>query len=102
MRAGVLALALCLSVPAWAQDVDVPAVGGTLLSPDALCLDKAEQLQLAKRLESDKARIKALEEAPQGVPVVAVVVGLVVAVLGVGAAAAGGYAAGKAAAQPKP
>jgi hypothetical protein len=91
VKALALALAVALAAPAAAQDVPlltpvVPAVGGTL-TPDArLCLESAEQVTLARRLEADKATIASLKAAPQGLPV-----GLVV-LIAVGAVLAGGAA----------
>jgi hypothetical protein len=94
VKALALALAIALAAPAAAQDVPlltpvVPAVGGTLTPASALCLDPAEQLTLAKRLEADRAAIESLKAAPQGLPVAVVVLIAVGAVLAGGAAGYG-------------
>ena len=85
MKALAAVLVVALAVPAWAADdaplapVDAPAVGGTL-STETLCLSPAEQLALAKRLESDKAALASLKADAgklQPLPIIlAVVVGL--------------------------
>lgn len=85
MKGLAIVLALSLSGIAHAADdaplvsPEVPAVGGTL-SEEALCLTPAEQLALAKRLESDKAALTSLKADAgkvQTLPIVlAVVVGL--------------------------
>ena len=94
MKALCLALVVAIAAPAAAQDVPllttvVPAVGGTLTPVSALCLDPAEQVALAKRLEADKATIESLKAAPQGLPVAVVILIAVGAVLAGGAAGYG-------------
>lgn len=92
MKAVTLALLLAL-VSTSARADDTPR----LVPADAVCYSPEERANIAKALTGKDARIKSLEEAPQGVPVGYVVLGLVVAVLAVGAGTAAGYAAGKSA-----
>lgn len=104
MRAGLLLVVLARVAVAQPLDApvdmpSVPDVGGTLTAQE-LCLTPTETMTLARRLEADRATIVALKAAPQGVPLAAVIVGAVVAAVAVGAAAWGGYEAGKAT-QPK-
>lgn len=81
MRALALVLALSLSGAARAAD-DAPTA--TMLAP--LCLDSAEQVALAKRLEADKARIQSLEESAGKVQPLPIILTAVVALaLGVAA-----------------
>jgi hypothetical protein len=94
VKALALALVVAIAAPAAAQDVPlltpvVPAVGGTLTPVSSLCLDPAEQVTLAKRLEADKATIQSLKAAPQGLPVAVVILIAVGAVLAGGAAGYG-------------